>query len=143
MARQKPVFGIQLQSCRQCGLSIRRRGRQRQIGANDWDGYGYNDYESVLAGWLDKSQYLAFNYNLAANVDYLFVAAGDNDRSEPTIGTVTDTTIMNQCWRDGSTKASIWHSITILPPMWTIYSSPRATTTDRSQRLGRLRIQRL
>jgi hypothetical protein len=44
--------------------------------------YGYNDGVSILGGWVDEKAHLTFTTPLAANVEYLFLAGGDNDAAD-------------------------------------------------------------
>src|SRR5207245_1420247 len=47
--------------------------------AKDIEGYGYNNGISILAAWVSHGANVTFTYRLAANIDYLFLAAGDDD----------------------------------------------------------------
>ena len=47
--------------------------------AKNIDGYGYNNDISILAAWVGAGASVTFNYPLIANVDYMFLGAGDDD----------------------------------------------------------------
>jgi hypothetical protein len=45
-------------------------------------GYGYIDGISIMAAWIDKGEKTTFTLTLEANVEYLFLGAGDQDAQD-------------------------------------------------------------